>query len=41
MGEPKVAIPDWPQFMRGCIRYRQSLDEEVPDAPRTTGEFDK
>jgi hypothetical protein len=39
--EPKVAVPEWPQFMRGCIRYRQSLDEEVPDAPRTTGEFDK
>jgi hypothetical protein len=39
--EPKVAIPDWPQFMRGCIRYRQSLDEQLPDAPRTTGEFDK
>jgi len=33
--------PDWPQFMRGCIRYRQSLDEQLPDAPRTTGEFNK
>ena len=39
--QPKVAVPDWPQFMRGCIRYRQSLDEQLPDAPRTTGEFDK
>ena len=39
--EPKVAVPDWPQFMRGCIRYRQSLDEQLPDAPRTTGEFEK
>ena len=39
--EPKVSIPDWPRFMRGCIRYRQSLDEQLPDAPRTTGEFDK
>ena len=19
-------VPDWPQFLRGCIRYRQSLD---------------
>jgi len=39
--QPKVAVPDWPQFMRGCIRYRQSLDEQLPDAPRTTGEFNK
>ena len=39
--QPKVAVPDWPQFMRGCIRYRQSLDAQLPDAPRTTAEFDK
>ncbi len=39
--EPKVAVPAWPQFMRGCIRYRQSLDEQLPDAPRTTGELDQ
>jgi hypothetical protein len=34
--EPHVAVPAWPQFMRGCIRYRASLDEQLPDAPRTT-----
>jgi hypothetical protein len=28
-------VPEWPQFMRGCIRYRQSLDDQLPDAPRT------
>ena len=39
--QPTVAVPDWPQFMRGCIRYRQSLDAQLPDAPRTTAEFDK
>jgi len=39
--EPKVAVPDWPQFMRGCIRYRQSLDAQLPDAPRTAAEFDR
>src|SRR5882762_9733447 len=39
--QPKVAVPDWPQFMRGCIRYRQSLDEQLPDAPRTTDEFER
>ena len=28
-------IPDWPEFLRGCIRYRQSLDEQLPQAPRS------
>jgi hypothetical protein len=36
----KIAVPEWPQFMRGCIRYRQSLDEQLPDAPRTTEEYE-
>ena len=34
-----LAVPAWPQFMRGCIRYRQSLDEQLPDAPRSDAEF--
>lgn len=33
--DPVPDVPVWPEFMRGCIRYRQSLDEQVPDAPRT------
>ena len=33
-----LTVPAWPQFMRGCIRYRQSLDEQLPDAPRTNEE---
>ena len=36
---PAVEVPAWPQFMRGCVRYRQSLDEQNPDAPRTDQEF--
>ena len=32
-------VPDWPQFMRGCIRYRASLDTELADAPRSNKEF--
>jgi hypothetical protein len=36
--EARVAVPAWPQFMRGCVRYRQSLDEQIPDAPRTEDE---
>jgi hypothetical protein len=33
--DPLPTVPEWPQFMRGCIRYRQSLDEQLPDAPRS------
>jgi hypothetical protein len=36
---PAVAVPEWPQFMRGCIKYRQSLDLQNPEAPRTGVEF--
>ena len=36
---PKIAVPAWPQFMRGCIKYRQSLDEQAADAPRHREEF--
>ena len=36
---PQIAVPEWPQFMRGCIRYRQSLDTQNPHAPRVTKEF--
>jgi hypothetical protein len=32
--DPVPAVPAWPQFMQGCVRYRQSLDEQAPDAPR-------
>ena len=39
--DPRIAVPAWPQFLRGCIRYRQSLDEQLPDAQRTTDEFDE
>ena len=37
--EADIAVPEWPQFLRGCVRYRQSLDEQRPDAPRTTEEY--
>jgi hypothetical protein len=33
--DPQPAVPEWPHFMRGCIRYRQSLDDQLPQAPRT------
>jgi hypothetical protein len=33
--DPQPAVPEWPQFLGGCIRYRRSLDEQLPDAPRS------
>jgi hypothetical protein len=38
--DPVPEVPGWPQFMRGCIRYRQSLDEQLPSAPRIAREYD-
>jgi hypothetical protein len=38
--DPAIAVPAWPQFMRGCVRYRQSLDEQAPEAPRTREEHE-
>lgn len=32
--DPLPVVPDWPQFMRGCVKYRQSLDEQAANAPR-------
>ena len=31
-------VPDWPQFLRGCVKYRESLDRQLPHAPRTQEE---
>jgi hypothetical protein len=35
-----IKVPAWPQFLRGCLKYRESLDRELPNAPRTTTEFE-
>jgi hypothetical protein len=37
--EPAIAVPDWPQFLRGCLKYRESLDRQAPAAPRSTKEY--
>jgi hypothetical protein len=37
--DPVPSVPGWPQFLRGCIKYRQSLDDQLPEAPRMTDEF--
>ena len=38
--DPQPAVPAWPKFIAGCIRYRQSLDDQLPRAPRTQDSFD-
>jgi hypothetical protein len=32
--DPLPTVPAWPEFMRGCIRYRQSLDDRTPVGAR-------
>jgi len=36
----KVAVPTWPVFLRGCLRYRESLEHELPGAPATEAEYE-
>jgi len=36
--DPLPTVPAWPQFLRGCVRYRESLDAQLPAAPRTSRE---
>ena len=37
--DPLPTVPTWPEFLRGCLRYRQSLDEQLPDAPRSDAPY--
>ena len=39
--DPVPVVPNWPEFISGCIQYRQSLDEQAPDAPRPAEPFRK
>ena len=39
--DPLPTVPTWPEFLRGCLRYRQSLDEQLPDAPRSARPYDR
>ncbi len=38
--DPVPEVPDWPQFLRGRIRYRRSLDDQLPSAVRISVEHD-
>jgi hypothetical protein len=37
---PEVAVPPWNKFLRGCLRYRESLDRELPNAPAADVEYE-
>ncbi|HZF99626.1 MAG TPA: hypothetical protein VEY71_01425 [Chitinophagales bacterium] len=32
---PKISVPEWSEFMKGCVQYRQSLDRQHPETHRT------
>ena len=36
---PEIAVPPWPKFLRGCVKYRESLDREAPGAPVADVEY--
>ena len=38
---PEIAVPPWPKFLRGCVKYRESLDRQRPNAPVHDIEFDE
>jgi hypothetical protein len=39
--DPLPTVPEWPEFMRGCVRYRQSLDEQARNAPRSSTPYEE
>lgn len=34
-----IAVPPWPKFLRGCLKYRESLDRQLPNAPVADVEY--
>ena len=36
-----IAVPPWPQFFRGCVKYREALERELPNAPAVRKEYDR
>ena len=37
--DPAVAVPPWPKFLRGCLKYREALERELPNAPALNEEY--
>jgi hypothetical protein len=38
--EPRIAVPPWPKFLRGCVKYRESLERQAPGAAVHDREYD-
>ena len=38
--EPAIAVPPWPKFIRGCLKYRESLEREAPNAAVFDAEYE-
>ena len=38
--DPLPTVPEWPEFMQGCVKYRQSLDEQASHAPRSSPPYE-
>ena len=38
--DPVPVVPEWPEFMRGCVRYRHSLDEQASRSPGTATPYE-
>jgi hypothetical protein len=38
--DPLPSVPTWPQFLRGCLKYRESLDRQLPTAPRVDESYE-
>jgi hypothetical protein len=36
-----IAVPPWPRFLRGCVKYREALERELPNAPVKDREYDE
>lgn len=39
--DPLPSVPEWPRFMEGCLRYRQSLDVQAKHATRTDESYEE
>jgi hypothetical protein len=36
----EIAVPPWPKFLRGCLRYRESLERDLPNARVADKEYE-
>ena len=38
--DPLPVVPTWPEFLAGCLRYRKSLDESLPERVASVGKYE-